>query len=174
MNTGLRDVLDRQFEIAWKLADLHLAGLSTEECLWRPTRAGLHVHRTRDDSWRADWPERESYDIGAPSIAWLTWHIGFWWSMVLDRSFGDGRLEPENIPWPGEAASAIAWIAGLQERWRSALAGLSETDLASKERTRWPIVDRPYADVVAWVNLELMKNAAEIGYGRFLYASRNL
>ena len=32
--------------------------------------------------------------------------------------------------------------------------------------------DRPLGDVVAWVNLELMKNAAEIGYARFLYAVR--
>ena len=29
-----------------------------------------------------------------------------------------------------------------------------------------------FGDVVAWVNIELMKNAAEIGYARFLYAVR--
>jgi hypothetical protein len=27
-------------------------------------------------------------------------------------------------------------------------------------------------DVIAWVNLELMKNAAEIGYARFLHTGR--
>jgi hypothetical protein len=32
--------------------------------------------------------------------------------------------------------------------------------------------DRPFGDVLAWVNLELTKNAAEIGYARFLYAVR--
>jgi hypothetical protein len=30
--------------------------------------------------------------------------------------------------------------------------------------------DRPFGDVIAWVNVELTKNAAEIGYARFLYA----
>jgi len=30
--------------------------------------------------------------------------------------------------------------------------------------------ERPFGDVVAWANLELMKSAAEIGYARFLYA----
>ena len=29
---------------------------------------------------------------------------------------------------------------------------------------------RTNRDVVAWVNVELTKNAAEIGYARFLYA----
>ena len=43
-------------------------------------------------------------------------------------------------------------------------------DLQSTERPRWPFCDRPFGDVVAWVNVELTKNAAEIGYARFLYA----
>jgi len=37
-------------------------------------------------------------------------------------------------------------------------------------RPRWPFQDRPFGDVVAWVNGELTKNAAEIGYARFLHA----
>jgi len=31
-----RGYLTRQFETAWKLTNLHLDGLTTEECLWRP------------------------------------------------------------------------------------------------------------------------------------------
>lgn len=69
--------LIRQFETAWKLASLHLDGLTTEECLWRPAHRGLHVHRSHlDGKWHADWPDYEGYDIGASSIAWLTWHVG--------------------------------------------------------------------------------------------------
>src|SRR5256885_10571252 len=81
-----RDYLLRQFETAWRLTSFHLDGLATEECVWRPAREGLHVHRGPDGRWRADWPDREGYDLGPPSIAWLTWHLGFWWSMVLDHS----------------------------------------------------------------------------------------
>jgi hypothetical protein len=33
-------------------------------------------------------------------------------------------------------------------------------------------MNRPFADVIAWVSVELTKNAAEIGYARFLYATR--
>ncbi|HMH81922.1 MAG TPA: hypothetical protein VK531_03565 [Gemmatimonadales bacterium] len=33
---------------------------------------------------------------------------------------------------------------------------------------------RPFGDVIAWVNVELTKNAAEIGYARFLYAATEM
>ena len=33
---------------------------------------------------------------------------------------------------------------------------------------RWPFEGRSLADVFAWTNVELTKNAAEIGYVRFL------
>ena len=102
--------LVRQFETAWKLASYHLDGLTTKECLWRPAPEGLHVHQVPDGRWRADWPDREGYDIGPPSIAWLTWHIGFWWSTVLDRSFGEGTLSRESVMWPGAADGVRAWL----------------------------------------------------------------
>jgi hypothetical protein len=158
--------LPRQFETAWKLTTFHLEGLTTEECLWRPAKAGLHVHRDADGKWRADWPEHERYDLGPPSIAWLTWHIGYWWSMVLC----DGALSREDVLWPGSADDVREWIGSLQKKWRARVERLTDDDLRSTERTKWPFTDRPYGDVVAWVNVELTKNAAEIGYARFLYA----
>ena len=92
-----RGYLIRQLDTAWKLTNFHLDGLTTEECLWRPAHQGLHVLQVPDGRWRADWPDHEGYDVGPPSIAWLTWHLGFWWSMVLDHSFGDGALVRENV-----------------------------------------------------------------------------
>ena len=55
---------------------------------------------------------------------------------------------------------------------RTALADLTDDDLRSTERTRWPFQDRPFGDLIGWANVELTKNAAEIGYARFLYAVR--
>ncbi|WP_437710954.1 DinB family protein [Sorangium sp. So ce448] len=162
----------RQFEIAWQLTSFHLDGLSTEECLWRPADEGLHVRQTPDGQWRADWPEHEGYDLGPPSIAWLTWHLGFWWSMALDHAFGDGALTREDVTWPGDADDVRAWLGGLQGKWRAVLEQVTDDDLRSTRRTRWPFQDRPFGDVVAWANVELTKNAAEIGYARFLYARR--
>ena len=167
-----RGYLIRQFDTAWKLASFHLDGLATEECLWRPARQGLHVHRGPGGSWRADWPDHEGYDLGPPSIAWLTWHIGFWWSMVLDHSVGGGTLSRESITWPGSADGVREWVGRLQGEWRAVLEQVTADDLRSAHRTRWPFRDRPFGDVVAWVNVELTKNAAEVGYARFLYAVR--
>jgi hypothetical protein len=52
------------------------------------------------------------------------------------------------------------------------MGGLTAADLVSTARTRWPFRERPFGDVIAWVNVELTKNAAEVGYARFLYATR--
>jgi hypothetical protein len=165
--------MDSQFDIAWALTAYHLEGLTTEECLWRPARVGLHVHQDPDGSWRADWPDREGYDIGPPSIGWITWHINFWWSMTLNHSFGDATLTREQVTWPGSADAVRARINQLKDEWREAVAGLGEDDLRSTRHTRWPMQDRPFGDIVSWLNVELMKNAAEIGYARFLFAVKD-
>lgn len=172
MTSESRDYLLRQFDTAWKLASVHLDGLTTEQCMWRPAQVGLHVRQTADDRWRADWPDTEAYDIGPPSIAWISWHIVFWWSMVLDHTFAQATLTRESVFWPGSADQVRAQVHDLAVRWREQLASMSDDDLKSTQRTRWPFKDRPLGDVVAWVNVELTKNAAEIGYARFLHAVR--
>ena len=171
MDNTPRDVLLQQLDTAWNLARLHLEGLSTEECLWRPASVGLHVRKTTA-GWRAEWPEHEGYSLGPPSIAWLTWHVGFWWSMVLDHSFGSGQLTRDHVIWPGSAEAVREWLTALAGQWRAGLERSTAAELRSPERARWPFASRPFGDVVAWVNIELMKNAAEIGYARFLYAVR--
>jgi hypothetical protein len=65
-----------------------------------------------------------------------------------------------------------ARIGVLQSEWVKALDGLSDDDYRSTARTRWPIQDREFSDLAGWLNVELMKNAAEIGYARFLFAVR--
>ncbi len=92
--------------------------------------------------------------------------------MTLDHSFGPATLTREQIWWPGDADAVRAWITELEGRWRWAAAELTVAELISSERSRWPFRDRPFTDVVAWLNVELIKNAAEIGYARFFYGSR--
>jgi hypothetical protein len=165
--------LQRQFAVAWQLTAYHLEGLTTAECLWRPAARGLHVHRDAQGRWHADWPTTEAYTLGPSSIGWLTWHLGFWWSMALDHNFGAAKLTREAIAWPGEADLVRDWISGLHQRWAAALRETTEQDLASSARVHWPFRDRPLGDLFAWANTELAKNAAEIGYARFLHAASN-
>lgn len=166
-----RAALELQLSMAWQLLDHHLTALSDEECLWRPAARGLHV-REVSGAWVADWPESETYDIGPASIAWITWHIVFWWSMVLDHSFGKATLRREDVKWPGSVDALKGRLAQLREEWSTSFAALSDEQLASSDLTRWPFTDLPFFQVGAWLNLELMKNAAEIGSCRFLYACR--
>ncbi|HHT26361.1 MAG TPA: DinB family protein [Firmicutes bacterium] len=171
--TTTRGFLLRQFNMSWALMQYHLEGLSTAECLWRPAKAGLHVRQTNAGNWQADWPEHEGYDLGPPSIAWLTWHVIFWWSMVLDATWGSGSLTREQVLWPGSADAVRLKLKELELQWRTRLESLTDADLQSGENSRWPLADKPFGDVVAWVNIELMKNAAEVGYVRFLHAVRD-
>lgn len=159
-----------QFDLAWRLACLHLEGLTTAECLWRPPGKGPHVTQDADGRWRAQWPEDESYESGPPSIAWIIWHIGYWWSMVLDHSFGSRTLTREAVSWPGSANATRDWIRGLSDEWLAHLRS-EALDLESTRQIHWPFEGRPFRDVVAWATIELMKNAAELGYARFLHAT---
>lgn len=167
----IRQLLQSQLDIAWQLLEYHLHDLDDDEGLWQPATAGLHVRKQEGGGWRADWPQSEAYDIGPASIAWLTWHIIFWWSMTLDHSFGNASLTREAVQWPGSIALAKAKIASLRDEWNTAIESLTDEQLLQAERTRWPFANKPFYELAGWLNLELMKNASEIGYCRFLYGS---
>jgi hypothetical protein len=105
-------------------------------------------------------------------MAWVLWHMVFWWSMAINHSFEDATLDWKAITCPGAAEQITARLHSLHQQWQELLSKLSNEDLRSAERTRWPFKDRPFSDVIAWVNIELTKNASELGYARFLYATR--
>lgn len=167
MTYALRDCLLGQLDTAWKLASYHLEGLTLEDCLWRPAERGPQVRRTEEGAFIADWPPDESYSAGPPNIAWISWHMLFWWSMAFDRNFGHAPHEREDVGWPGDAEGLRLHLQQLHAQWRERLTSLADAELA-RTKARWPFQERPLADLFAWANIELTKNAAEIGYARFL------
>ena len=74
--------------------------------------------------------------------------------------------------WPGSADAVKNKISQLHDRWKTVLETMSDEDFISHTRTKWPFEDKPFYELAAWLNLELIKNASEIGYCRFLYASQ--
>lgn len=160
-----------QFDMAWQLFEYHMTGLENEECMWRSSENGLHVYY-KDGLWIADWPTSESYDMGPPSIAWTLWHITFWWSMVFDYSFGQGQQNHETVYWPGSIELSKQKIIEFHDKWRTLLETMPSADFLSTAKTKWPFQDKPFYQLAAWLNLELIKNISEIGSGRFLYASQ--
>jgi hypothetical protein len=166
--SALAETLRRQLRGAWSLAVLHLEGLTGDEALWQAASSGPRV-RLEEGRWTADWPEDESYAAGVPTIAWLEWHIGMWWTLVANRAFRDGTLDRSSVNWPGSADLARAWLFDLHDAWAGAIDHLGDDDLARP--ATWPLSEGTLGDVIAWANIELMKNASELGLLRFLYAS---
>jgi hypothetical protein len=163
-------LLREQLRIAWSLTELVLEGLTDDECHRLPAPDAWTVRRGPDGSWHADWVDPEPEPPPAATIAWLTWHLDMWWSMVHDHSFGAGTLRPDQVRWTGAAATAVARIRHRYKQWSAVLTQLTDADLDVAHRTRWPYRDgRAFGHVVARVNLELMKNAAEIGQLRRIY-----
>lgn len=48
---------------------------------------------------------------------------------------------------------------------------LDENELHFGELCRWPFEGKSMYSLALWGNMEFMKNAAEVGAGRFLYAA---
>lgn len=163
-------VLRHQLDVAWRLCDHHLDGLSDAECLWEPAAGSWTVRPAGSGGWVPDWVEPEPEPAPVATVGWLTWHLGFCASMAYDHAFGERRLTKEQVAWPGSAAAAVAWLRECHRRWAGALAELTEADLDSAARSGWPYRDgRPFGYVVGWFNVELTKNAAEIGQLRALH-----
>jgi DinB superfamily len=173
VTTSLLDVIRWQFDLTWSLLDGHLAALSDDECLWEPSDGCWTVRETAPGHWLADWEEPEPTPAPPSTIAWVTWHVGWWWTETLARTSGTLPPPRTEIGWPGSAADTVAWLRGLRERWFGVLDRLTEADLAAVAPYPWQDrPDRTVAHMIGWVNAELMKNAAEIGQLRFLYAAR--
>ncbi|MGE2730465.1 DinB family protein [Mycolicibacterium vaccae] len=169
----MREALQRQFELAWALAEVHLSVLGVDDFLWQPAPLCWTVHRGDDGVWRADFAEVEPDPVPVPTIAWLTWHIDFWWSAAIATLTGGQVRGPSEIAWAGDGPAAVARLRALATRWRGLLAELTDGDLDAPATFPWGAdAGRTVADTVLWVTVELTKNIAELGQLRLLRAAR--
>ncbi|SFX36128.1 DinB family protein [Streptomyces atratus] len=158
------DLLRWQFDLTWSLFEYHLERLVPEDFLWEPAADCWTVHRADDGTWTVDWAETEPDPVPVPTIGWLSWHIGWWWSVAVDHAYGRTPREREDIAWPGAGEPTVEWLRGLREDWLEALDQLTPAGLATTGPFPWPDDPRhTVAHMIAWVNAELMKNVAEIG-----------
>jgi hypothetical protein len=157
----VKRVLERQLGIAWALLDYHVQQWYDDDLFWEPAPTHWTMHRVQG-VWVPDWAEVEPSPVPAPTIAWLTWHIGWWWSTALAHLEQTDVPSREDVVWPGTCAAVAEWLGSIHEAWRAAL---SATDRLDEESAfPWPAGSGfSVADLCAWVNVELMKNAAEIG-----------
>lgn len=159
-----------QFDLVWELADLHLSALSDDDFLWEPAGLTWTVRPDPLGIWRPDWADTEPDPIPVPTIAWLTWHIDWWWSTAIDHLTGSPRRERSDVTWPGNGAAAVARLRDLADRWRDLLAAV---DPDAPSEFPWGSDARHTVTHTAlWLNVELTKNVSEIGQLRLLRTAR--
>lgn len=157
----LRRLLLDQLSIGSALLDYHLQQLTEEDLFWSAAPLTWTMHRAQD-GWQPDWAETEPIPVPVPTVAWLTWHVGWWWTTATAHLSGGPVPERSGIQWPGAAAATVEWLRGIHDEYRAALSGPGDLDRDSG--FPWPPGSgRTMADLAAWVNVELTKNAAEIG-----------
>ena len=162
----------RQFELAWSLTELHLAALVEDDFFWEPTNLCWTVRQDEAGVWRPDWADTEPDPPPVPTVAWLTWHIDYWWTMTIDSLTAISRRDRSEISWPGDGAAAVSRLRDLATQWRKLLAGMTEQDLAAASVFPWEAdAGHTIADTVLWVTVELTKNVAELGQLRMLRAA---
>lgn len=172
MDVSRCGLLRWQFDLTWSLFDYHLERLEPDDFLWEPAALCWTVRRDAGGVWVPDWADSEPDPVPVPTIGWLSWHIGWWWSVAIDHLRGRTPRERTDITWPGTGEAAIAWLRGLRQDWLQELARLTDADLDAAAPFPWPSDSgHTLAHMAAWVNAELMKNATEIGQLRLLRAA---
>ncbi|MEW2016281.1 DinB family protein [Rhodococcus sp. NPDC076796] len=166
------DLLRWQFDLTWSLFELHLDQLTFELLVWEPVPVNWNVRQDADRRWVPDWEDEELDPIPVPTIGWITWHIGWWWTSAIDQAHGLRPRDRTDVVWPGSLDEVLAWLRGLRLEWMSILNGYKESDLDASATYPWgDDSGMTVAHTVAWVNAELMKNVSEIGQLRLLWAA---
>ncbi|MFI5502551.1 DinB family protein [Nocardia asteroides] len=172
VTTSRNDLVRWHFDLVWSLFEYHLERLTPADFLWEPAALCWTLRPDGGGGWVPDWADAEPDPIPVPTIGWLTWHIGWWWSVAADQVRGRTPRERTTISWPGPGPRTIDWLRRLRADWLDVLATLDDADLDASSAYPWPAdAGLTVAHLVSWVDAELMKNVAEIGQLRLLCAA---
>ena len=157
------DTVQWQFRMSWALArDVHLSRITDEICFWTPHDNTMTVHAQSDGTWRADWAEPVEGEPWSTSVAWLTWHLQLWLTQALAEIASTDVPSAADVGWPGTASGAVIQLDRLAAAWMETLQHVKACDMNRPTTFPWPD-PRPLHRLVSWANMEMMKNAAEIG-----------
>jgi len=104
-------------------------------------------------------PDESVEPLPTVTIAWLLWHLTWWWGNAHRWSDGRNSLAPDDVLWPGSAGQAVAEVVRLHDSWADVLVrGEPQASTSAPFAA-----GKTLAGLAAWVNFELTKNLAEIG-----------
>lgn len=158
-----RALLRQQLDIAWQFAEGYVIDRVTDEVmLWEPSDNVCTVRRTTE-GWVADWPDEENPPLPDTTIAWVLWHIQWWWANAANLAHGRPKMEPGDHAWSGHTEGLVA----AKSMWDDVLRD-ADLDQPVSGFTEDPV---PMWLVASWVNFELTKNLAEINQLALLHAN---
>ncbi len=166
------ELLRWQFDMTWSLFDYHLERLGPDDFLWEAAHPSWTVRPDAAGNWLPDWADTEPDPVPVPTIGWVSWHIGWWWSTAIDHVRGRTPRERTDVTWPGSGPAAVTWLRELRTQWLAVLDELTDADLDAVSTLPWQTPpDDTVGHAIAWLNAELMKNVAEIGQLRLISAA---
>jgi DinB superfamily len=193
-------ILLGQLDDAWEILDARLTGrqmfssdsssseltLTDDEYFWeaapncwslRPRGQSASREPVGTGDWLLDLDSRPLQPAPFTTIAWRMCHICVSPLVRYDYTFGSHSLSLETITWPATARDAFDFVKASHMQWRTALEGLTTSELDQVGRCQNPDgLDQQVRliDLLGWTNVEFVHHAAEIACVRDLYtASRD-
>jgi hypothetical protein len=180
-----------QYDTSAQMLTERLSGLTDDEYLWEPTADAWSVRPvdlargTRPlgiGPNRLDWGAGEGVDGGpaqavppARTIAWLAGHLGAGLMIRHEWTLGGHELDDADLEFPVTAAAGLAFLDDGIARWRSVLTDVPGDEVEQVGRSQYPHgldPELPLAEIMWWVNRELIHHGAEMMVLRDLYAWR--
>jgi hypothetical protein len=164
----MRKTLLQQLEIPWMLAtEYYFPALTDELVHWRPSSNAVGL-KMRDGAAYPEWPD-ERNQLPDTTAGWLLWHMEWWWSNAIEGVRAAQSADPQSFEWSGSADASRERLNTLHDRWVEILV---TTPIDHVCISPFP-EPQPLSTVAAWVNVELMKNVAELGLLIRLRANRS-
>ncbi|MEU5841583.1 DinB family protein [Rhodococcus sp. NPDC047139] len=144
----------KQLDLIWLFAEQHvLPRIDTTSLHWEPSPNCVAV-REIAGRFVADWPDENTDVFPETTVAWLLWHIEWWWSNTIAVCRGGNAVGPDVYEWSG----TVGGIGELRVQWVDIL----ETTELEKTIVGLMPDEAPLWEIAGWVNFELTKNVSEI------------
>ncbi|MFG2112000.1 DinB family protein [Streptomyces sp. NPDC048718] len=164
--------------------------LTDEEYRWEPVAGCWSVRRRADGpgpratlltgdragAWGRDaTPPPHPEPAPFTTLAWRLSHLTEMFELRTDHTAGSRSRTRDDVRIHGDAAPAVAAFAAASAAWRAMLTTVSDQDLDTVGYSSYPHGSDPedvFADVVWWLNQELLHHGAEIALLRDLHQAR--
>lgn len=111
------DLLRWQFDLTWSLCEYHLERLEPEDFLWEPAANCWTLRQDEEGRWVPDFSESEPDPTPVPTLGWLSWYMGWWWSVAIDHAHASpARKRSASTSASCTASSAVAKSAPRRTR----------------------------------------------------------